>query len=409
MDTLLEEINAGKTRNGIGRLLIVDDDPFAANLLGILFAELGNDVMEVSSGDACLSVMLEFAPQVVLLDIEMPGGIDGYETCRQIRSRFDRANLTIIFLSGHDGLEDRLQAYDAGGDDFVAKPFVAEELRHKIAIAIAARTHRRSLVEEKLQAEESVNVLLQSYDEMGSVLKFVRGALSCRSLASLAELIINSMRLTKVKCLVQLRGSTAGGTLTLTHDGMASPLEESVFEHMRAHGRIFQFKARMIVNYNSVSVLVVDMPAGDDALAGRIRDYAAIIAEAAEDAVANISLRADAVQRAKELRTLAEAGHAGIEQLQSAYQVHQTDTRFELERMVEKIESMYYRFGLSEIQEAEISESARFSKDGVLKLFDRYGADFNKQFAIILDGLNRASTYQVDMEDGSVQASEVWV
>jgi hypothetical protein len=67
------------------------------------------------------------------------------------------------------------------------------------------------------------------------------------------------------------------------------------------------------------------------------------------------------------------------------------------------------RFGLSEGQETEISESARASKNGVLKLFDRYGADFDKQFAIILDGLNRASTCQIDMEEGSAQASEVWV
>jgi DNA-binding response OmpR family regulator len=409
MNALPEEATAGGIEKGMGRLLLVDDDPFAANLLGLLFKEHGNDVMEVSSGEACLSVMVDFAPQVVLLDIEMPGGIDGYETCRQIRSRFDRANLTIIFLSGHDTLEDRLRAYDAGGDDFVAKPFVAEELRRKIAIAIGARIHRRSLVDDKIQAEESANVLLQGYDEMGSVLKFVRGALGSRSLTALAELTISSMRITKVRCMVQLRGSAAGGTLTMTQNGLASPLEESVFEHMRAHGRIFQFKTRMIVNYDSVSVLVVDMPAEDEALAGRIRDYAAIIAEAAEDAVANISLRADAVERAKDLRNLAEDGHAGIEQLQSTYRVHQTDTRFELERMVEKIESMYYRFGLSESQEAEISESARFSKDGVLKLFDRYGADFDKQFTIILDGLNRASTYQIDMEEGSAQASEVWV
>jgi DNA-binding response OmpR family regulator len=395
--------------NGMGRLLIVDDDPFAAELMGALFAEQGNDVKLVESGAACLSVMAVFAPQVILLDIEMPGGIDGYETCRQLRSHFDRANLTIIFLSGHDSLDDRLRAYDAGGDDFVAKPFVAEELRRKIAIAIAARIRRRSLVDEKTLAEESVNVLMQGYDEIGTVLKFVRGALGCRSLAALAELIISSMRITRVKCMVQLRGSLAGGTLTMTPNGLATPLEASVFEHMRSHGRIFQFKTRMIVNYDSVALLIADMPTDDEALAGRIRDYAAIIAEAAEDAVANISLRADAVAHAMALKTLAEAGHAGIEQLQTTSRALQADTRFELERMVEKIESMYHRFGLSERQEAEISESARRSKEEVLKMFDHYGVDSNTQFAMILDGLNRASTYQIDMAAASAQAAEVWV
>ncbi|MBV2185677.1 MAG: hypothetical protein KUL88_14175, partial [Rhizobium sp.] len=333
-----------------------------------------------------------------------------YETCRRLREMLtDSERPAVIFISGHDTLDERLLAYDSGGDDFLAKPFVAEELRRKIAVAIDARIRRRSLVKEKLQAEESANVLLQGYDEMSYVLKFVRGALGCHSLAALAGLIINSMSTTRVKCMVQLRGSAAAGTVTMTENDIASPLEESVFEHMRAHGRIFQFKTRLIVNYDSVSVLIVDMPIDDEALTGRIRDYAAIIAEAAEDAVANISLRADALQRATELKALAEDGHAGIEQLQLAYRTHHAGTRLELERMVENIESMYYRLGLTEGQEAEISETARYSRDGVLKLFDKYLADSDKQFATILDGLNRASTYQIDMEEGSAQAAEVWV
>ena len=201
MDTLIAGAGAAGAVDGIGRLLIVDDDLFAANLLGSLFAERGNDVLEVASGEACLSAMVEFAPQVILLDIEMPNGIDGYETCRQVRSRFNRADLTIIFLSGHDGLENRLRAYDAGGDDFVAKPWVADELRHKIAIAMSARARRRNLVDEKMLAEESANILMQGYDELGSVLKFVRSALGCRSLRVLAELIIASLHVTSVTCL----------------------------------------------------------------------------------------------------------------------------------------------------------------------------------------------------------------
>lgn len=76
--------------------------------------------------------------------------------------------------------------------------------------------------------------------------------------------------------------------------------------------------------------------------------------------------------------------------------------------MVDKIESMYFRLGLREGQEADISESARLSKDGVLRLFDKYGADFDLQFATIPEGLNRANKYRIDMEEGSVQSTEVW-
>ena len=392
-----------------GRLLIVDDDSFTTDMLRGIFEEKGHVVMDVASGEACLAVMDEFSPQIVLLDIDMPDGIDGYETCRRIRSQFDRANLTIIFLSGHDGLDDRLRAFDVGGDDFLAKPVEIDLLCRKITIAVEARLHRHNIFEEKALAEESATTLLQGYDELSAVLKFVRGALACRSLTALAELIVSSMRFNKVECMVQLRGSNAAGTVTMTPHGLASPLEDSVFDHMRTHGRIFQFKTRMIVNYDSVSVLVVNMPVDDEVLSGRIRDYAAILAEAAEDAVANVSLRADAVERAKALKALAESGHAETSKLRSSYQSHQADIRMDLETMVDRVESMYYRFGLSDRQESDVSECIRSSKNEVLTSIDKYGEEFDKRFDAILDGLKHASSYEIAQNEESAQNSEVWV
>jgi DNA-binding response OmpR family regulator len=161
MDKSFDETIAGEMEAGKGRLLIVDDDPAGARMLRRMLKGSGHEVSEASSGAACLVAMDDFAPEVILLDIEMPGGIDGYETCRQIRSRFDRANLTIIFLSGNDTHEDRVRAYDAGGDDFVAKPFVAEEIRRKIAIAVSARLRSKLLAAEKMELEQTSNALLK--------------------------------------------------------------------------------------------------------------------------------------------------------------------------------------------------------------------------------------------------------
>jgi len=393
---------------GKGRLLIVDDDPVAAGMLGLMLKKHGYEVTTVASGEACLDLMGEFVPEVVLLDIEMPGGIDGYETCQCIRERFEQANLTIIFLSGHDTLEERLHAYDVGGDDFVAKPFEAEEIRRKITLAVSAKLRRKDLVAEKVTLTETADFAMRSYAETAAALKFSSGSLRCRTLSSLGELVLDSMRATQSECHVQLRGSAAAGTVTLTSKGLASPLEESVIERMRSHDRLFQFKSRMIVNYDAVSLLVINMPADDEALAGRIRDHAALIAEAAEDAVENISLRADALERAKELRRLAETGGAGVEKLQASHRAQQVDTRCELERMVEQVEAMYYQFGLTGQQEAAISDTVRSAKDQVIGLFDRYGTDFDHQLASILDGLNRASAYQIDMEESSAPVDELW-
>ena len=391
-----------------GRLLLVDDEPVASGMLGMMLKKHGYEVRAVASGDECLRVIEEFTPEVVLLDIEMGPGMDGYETCEKIRRQFDRANLTIIFVSGHDTLEERLRAYDVGGDDFVAKPFDVEEIRRKIVIAVGARLRRRKLAAENASLEETADVAMRGYSEMGAVLQFARGALKCRTLYSLGELVIKSMRNTKSECNVQLRGSAAAGTLTLTPVGLATPLEESVLEGMSSYAHVFQFKSRMIVNYDTVSLLVVNMPADDQAQAGRIRDYAAIIAETAQDAVANISLRFDAVDRATELRALAEAGRSSTERLAASQLAQRADTHAQLEAMVEKIEGMYYRLGLSDRQEAAVSDAVRSGRDEVLALFARYAAEFDSELAVLLDGQKRASAYEIDMEEESSVVDELW-
>ena len=167
MDNSLETDVASGVETGRGRLLIVDDEPVVARILDKILRKQGYEARTVDSGDDCLAIMEEFAPGVILLDIEMPDGIDGYETCRRVRSRFDRADLTIIFLSGHDTLEERLQAYDAGGDDFVAKPFDAEELQRKIDLAVDARIARQKLVEEKVSLKETADMAMHGYMRNG--------------------------------------------------------------------------------------------------------------------------------------------------------------------------------------------------------------------------------------------------
>lgn len=402
----MRQVEATATEGG--RVLIIDDDPMAAGMLAMALRKSGHVVELAPSGEAGVAALEKGAPDAILLDIEMPGGMNGYDTCRQLRKRPDGADLTIIFLSAHDELSDRLDAYEAGGDDFVAKPFDAEEVRRKVALAVRAHARKLNARNEATSLKQVADTAMESYEEMGAVLKFTRSALGSRTLRALAEQVIRSMRVTQSECHVQLRGSPAAGTVTMTPGGIASPLEVSVIERMRTQDRIFQFRSRMIVNYEKVSLLVTNMPVDDEALAGRIRDYAAIIAEAAEAAVENISLRADAVDLARTLRGLSETGHARVEELRIHYRSQQMDTRLELERMVENVERMYYQFGLTDRQEALISDTVRLARDAVLALFDG-NADFDARFGTILEALGQASALKIDTEDEAAAETEIWI
>jgi DNA-binding response OmpR family regulator len=392
-----------------GRILIVDDDPFVAGVLGVSLSGAGHEIIEANSGEEALATLADPSkgplPDIVILDIEMGMGMDGYETCRQLRAGQATHDLPVIFLSGHDELEDRLRAYDAGGSDFMAKPFVTEEVLRKAALAIRhKRRHEKASVDGRSSFDTAMTAL-NTLGESGVTLKFSRGALGCHSLTALAKQIIESMHSFGIDCHVQLRVPTE--TLTLTPQGPASPLELSVIEKMSTMGRIFSFKNRSIINYDAVSLLVMNMPLEDEDLCGRIRDHGAMIAEAAELAAGNINLRNEAVMHAEELRHLANATRQAVDGLRGSYRDMQMATRHELETMTHTIEHMYAHLGLTDNQEFTISDTVRSAVNSVLTLLESSGK-LDQNFAVIVEGLTKAGEYTVAQEEEAPPAIELW-
>ncbi len=120
------------------RMLIVDDDQ--TNIL-ILEEILGRqfEFKSVSSGTEALDAAMVFKPDIILLDIMMPGQ-DGYEICRKLREMEELSFTKIILLSAKSMLNDRLRGYQAGADDFIIKPFDSEELLAKVRVFIRLKS-----------------------------------------------------------------------------------------------------------------------------------------------------------------------------------------------------------------------------------------------------------------------------
>ncbi len=121
-----------------GRILVVDDH---ARNLAIIQKILGSDhrLATASSGEEALEVARRFLPDVVLLDIMMPG-IDGYETCRRMREAPELRRAKIILLSAKATLSERLAGYEAGADDYVVKPFDEDELVVKVRVYLRLKS-----------------------------------------------------------------------------------------------------------------------------------------------------------------------------------------------------------------------------------------------------------------------------
>ena len=112
------------------KILIVDDNATNIAVLEEILADEYN-VMTAISGEGCLAVVETFRPDLILLDIMMPG-IDGYETCRRIRANATLKNVRIILVSAQISGSKRLKGCEVGADDYVTKPFGEKELLTKV-------------------------------------------------------------------------------------------------------------------------------------------------------------------------------------------------------------------------------------------------------------------------------------
>ena len=116
------------------RILIVDDEEYNLLIVSkILELNVDCQFKTVSTGQEALSVIEDFDPDIVLLDVRMPE-MDGYEVCRGIRQGAIAQYAKIIMISGLSSIDERLEGYAAGADDYITKPFVKEELLAKIQV-----------------------------------------------------------------------------------------------------------------------------------------------------------------------------------------------------------------------------------------------------------------------------------
>jgi len=120
------------------RILIVDDQPDLRLLIRLTFEGQGYDVNEAATGEAALAACSSSMPDVVLLDVMMPG-IDGYEVCRRLKAdpRASRV-LVVLMTAGHQETE-RVRAREAGADLYLAKPFSPAQLLELVRSRLDSR------------------------------------------------------------------------------------------------------------------------------------------------------------------------------------------------------------------------------------------------------------------------------
>ena len=117
----------------VASVLVVDDDTMVAEVVVGYLQRAGHAVVSVADGPAALGAVREAPPDLIVLDLMLPG-IDGLEVCRRVRA--DHPDLPVIMLTALGEEEDRIAGLEVGADDYVAKPFDLRELRARVKSVI---------------------------------------------------------------------------------------------------------------------------------------------------------------------------------------------------------------------------------------------------------------------------------
>lgn len=142
-----------------GTVLVVDDQAANVRLLADLLSVHGYSVRIAVDGDACLASVAEAVPDLVLLDVILPG-MDGFEVCRRLRADSRHHMLPIVMVTSLDPFQERAKGLEAGADDFLSKPIHAPELLARVRSLLRVK-HLYDRVEAQAQELAAWNVTLE--------------------------------------------------------------------------------------------------------------------------------------------------------------------------------------------------------------------------------------------------------
>jgi len=136
-----------------GKILLVDDNADNLDLLSKILSKNGYEVGATTSGLFAIQSIVQEKPDLILLDIRMPG-INGYEICRRIRKDPSCLEIPIIFISALSETTDKIRAFEVGGVDYITKPFQTEEVLARVKTHTSLLRMRKHLEQHVLELEE---------------------------------------------------------------------------------------------------------------------------------------------------------------------------------------------------------------------------------------------------------------
>jgi PleD family two-component response regulator len=138
-----------------GTILIVDDQPENLRLLSTILADHHHTIRAVRDGAMALKSISATPPDLILLDITMPG-MSGYEVCHHLKAQPETRDIPVIFISFLDETLNKVAAFEAGGVDYIMRPFQAEEVLARVQTHLTMRRLHQQLQAQNIRLQEDL-------------------------------------------------------------------------------------------------------------------------------------------------------------------------------------------------------------------------------------------------------------
>lgn len=333
------------------KILAVDDEPFNLEIIEEILEGLDFELQVATSGPECLNMVEGYMPQVILLDVSMPQ-MNGYEVCKALKANPNTAHIIVMFVSARGTVEERMEGYSVGAEDYIVKPFGHDELKSKLKNLNQVLVEKQSLEKQVEDATSTAFNAMANSSEMGQIVNYVENIGFINDPQELGKALIDCLQSFDLQSNVEFRENDEISHFALS--GVCSPIVVELFEMLKNKGRLHEFSHRILVNYELISLLILNMPDHDPDKHGRIRDHVCFIVSVTEQQLRAIMTKKMLESQQAKLNAVASTVHSKFHGLISLLNDNRQNNEKVFKQLQEELEERIPSMGLDEDQEVFI-------------------------------------------------------